>query len=103
MVAIDALLWGSLLAQADEQPKLPEPVRAYALMALLGIALLGMLIVVIILLGGSWVRKIGNYRRGPIVPPDVLLRHEREPDDSPPGEAEQPTGETTLPRDTKNA
>ncbi|WP_152097765.1 hypothetical protein [Lacipirellula parvula] len=41
-------------------------------MALLGIALLGMLLVVVILLGGNWVRKQGKFRRGPSVPPDRL-------------------------------
>lgn len=102
MVAYQALKWGILLAQ-DDQPKLPEPLRAYALMALLGIALLGMLIVVFILLGGHWVRKIGSYRRGPVVPPDVLVRHERGPDDLPVGEPNQPTDETSLTQDTKNA
>jgi hypothetical protein len=39
-------------------------------MALLGIALLGMLLVVVILLGGHWVRRQGSHRRGPSVPPD---------------------------------
>jgi hypothetical protein len=41
-------------------------------MALIGIALLGMLIVVMILLGGHWVRKHSIHRRGPVVPPDRL-------------------------------
>ena len=103
MVAIDALQWGLLLAQADQTPQLPEPVKVSALMALLGIALLGMLLIVFILLGGHWVRKIGNYRRGPIVPPDVVLRSERDSDDRPAGDPDQPTDETSITRDTKNA
>ena len=92
-----------LLAQAEANPKLPEPIRAYALMALLGIALLGMFLVVIILLGGHWVRKIGNYRRGPSVPPDFVLRPVEDPE-APVTDAQGPaTGETTITQDTKNA
>lgn len=103
MVALDVLQWGFVLAQADEKPRLPEPVRVYALMALLGIALLGMLIVVFILLGGHWVRKIGKFRRGPVVPPDVVLRSESDSDVVPIGDSDQPTDETSITQDTKNA
>jgi hypothetical protein len=39
-------------------------------MALIGIALVGLLFVVMILLGGHWVRRQGTPRRGPVVPPD---------------------------------
>lgn len=60
----------ALLAQAAPPDKLSPPASAAVLMALLGIALLGLLIVVVILLGGNWVRKQGNFRRGPSVPPD---------------------------------
>jgi hypothetical protein len=60
----------ALFAEAAGGEKLPPPTRAAVLMALLGIALLGMLLVVIILLGGHWVRRQGNLRRGPAVPPD---------------------------------
>ena len=42
-------------------------------MALMGILLLGMLLIVATLLGGHWVRRWGAYRRGPAVPPDVIL------------------------------
>ena len=61
--------WAALVegAKAD---KLSPPASAAVLMALLGIALLGLLIIVVILLGGNWVRKQGNFRRGPSVPPD---------------------------------
>jgi len=52
---------------------LPEPVRSIALMALLGIALLGMLMIVVTLLGGHWVRRLGNRIRRPAVPPDVVV------------------------------
>lgn len=61
----------ALWAEAGVQ-KLPPPTRAAVIMALLGIALAGMLIVVIILLGGHWVRRQGIHRRGPAVPPDRL-------------------------------
>jgi hypothetical protein len=59
----------SLLALAAGE-KLPPPTRAAVLMALIGIALLGMLLVVIILLGGHWTRRQGSFRRGSAVPPD---------------------------------
>ena len=59
-----------LVAAAGE--KLPPPTRAAVFMALLGIALLGLLIIVMILLGGHWVRRQGRFRRGPAVPPDRL-------------------------------
>jgi hypothetical protein len=50
------------------------------MMALIGIALAGMLIVAIILLGGHWVRRQGLHRRGRAVPPDrVPLRRESQP------------------------
>ena len=61
----------SLVAEAAGE-RLPPPARAAVLMALLGIALLGMLLIVVILLGGHWVRRIGAHRRGPSVPPDRL-------------------------------
>ena len=50
-------------------------------MALLGIALVGMMLVVFILLGGHWVRRQGNFRRGSTVPPDraPLVRAEDAP------------------------
>lgn len=60
------------LAEAATPEKLSPPASAAVLMALLGIALLGMLLVVVILLGGNWVRKQGKYHRGPSVPPDRL-------------------------------
>jgi hypothetical protein len=64
VAAIAPVVW------AEVGGKLPPPTRAAALMALLGIGLLGMLLVVIILLGGHWVRRQGSYRRGPAVPRD---------------------------------
>jgi hypothetical protein len=59
-----------LLAEAATREKLPPPTRAAVMMALLAIALLGMFLVVIVLLGGHWVRRQGSIRRGPSVPPD---------------------------------
>lgn len=63
----------ALVAELVVGDALPPPTRAAALMALLGIALLGMLIVAVILLGGHWVRRQGNFRRGRAVPPDRPL------------------------------
>ena len=64
---------GFLMVAIETQPleKLPPPTRAALLMTLLGILLLGLFLVAAILLGGHWVRKLGKYRRGPSVPPDV--------------------------------
>ncbi len=74
-----APLMNLLFAQRDMlSPKLPEPVRHSAYMALLGIALLGMLLIVGILLGGHWVRRWGDRRRRPAVPPDVIVQRESE-------------------------
>ena len=59
--------------QAAPAKTLPEPVRYIAYMALLGIALLGMLMIVATLLGGHWVRRLGDRIRRPAVPPDVIV------------------------------
>jgi hypothetical protein len=61
-----------LLAAAGAAKTLPLPTRAAAMMAILGIALVGLLFVVVILLGGHWVRRQGSPRRGPVVPPDRM-------------------------------
>jgi hypothetical protein len=76
----------ALLAEAAQPDKLSPPASAAVLMALLGIALLGLLIVVVILLGGNWVRKQGNFRRGPSVPPDRSPIPRRITDASPAGD-----------------
>ena len=69
---------GPLAAAAEGADAIPPPTRAAALMALVGIGLLGMLIVVVILLGGHWVRRQQVGRRGPVVPPDrAPLRREK--------------------------
>ena len=59
-----------LLAEVGAEGKLSPPASAAVLMALLGIALLGLFLIVVVLLGGNWVRKQGTHRRGPSVPPD---------------------------------
>jgi hypothetical protein len=51
-------------------PSLSPTVRTSMVMALVGIALLGLLFVAVILLGGHWVRRQGKHRRGRAVPPD---------------------------------
>ena len=70
---------GALLLAEQQSQSLPEPVKQIALMALLGIALLGMLLVVGILLGGHWVRRLGSYVRRPAVPPDVIVPRRQSP------------------------
>jgi hypothetical protein len=52
-------------------------------MALLGIAIVGLLFVVMILLGGHWVRRQGRTRRGPVVPPDRTPLRQRTGDADP--------------------
>jgi len=83
-----------LLLAEESRPAaqaLPEPVRQIALMALLGIALLGMLMIVATLLGGHWVRRWGDRRRRPAVPSDVM---------APRGQSTQrPTLPSNLPND----
>jgi len=72
-----ALLRIALLAQQQSQPPtLPEPIRQSAYMSLLGIALLGMFLIVGTLLGGHWVRRWGDRRRRSAVPPDVIVSRE---------------------------
>lgn len=71
--------------------ELPPTTRAAAMMAILAIALVGLLFVVVILLGGHWVRRQGRVRRGPTVPPDRAPLSSR-------GGGQRPTapGETSL-------
>jgi hypothetical protein len=59
-----------ILAQAESGETLPPPTKAAVQMALIAIALVGLLFVVMILLGGHWVRRQGTHRRGPVLPPD---------------------------------
>lgn len=59
-----------ILAASEGSQTLPPPTKAAAQMALIGIALVGLLFVVMILLGGHWARRQGTHRRGPVVPPD---------------------------------
>jgi hypothetical protein len=66
-----------LFAQQAER-KVTEPTRTFVLMALLGIILLGLLLVAIVMLGASWVRKQG-YRRPKPVPTDKFLPRQPDP------------------------
>ena len=59
------------LAQAGNA-SIPEPTRTILLMALLGILLVGLLLMVGTTLGAHWVRRWGRFRRGPVVPQDVI-------------------------------
>ena len=100
MVAATQFTW-LLLAQEGQQPttqNLPEPVRYVAYMALLGIALLGMLLVVGILLGGHWVRRLGDRVRRSSLPEDVII-HRPETRDAPNVPPEQPNDGDTWASD----
>jgi len=74
VVIPNAVSWpiarGLLLADAATPDALPPAKRAAALMALVIIVLIGVLFIAAILVGGHWVRRQGNVRRGPSVPPD---------------------------------
>ncbi|MDC0935636.1 hypothetical protein OAS39_05075 [Pirellulales bacterium] len=60
-----------VLPLAQQAPKeMPPTTRAMMLMALLGILLVGLFLIAAVLLGGHWVRRIGDRKRGPSVPPD---------------------------------
>jgi hypothetical protein len=98
-----AFVEGLLLAQQVER-KVPEPTRTFILMALLGIALLGLLLVAIAMLGASWARKQG-FRRKSVVPADKFI-HEQVSNPSRTGRqgdhfnsAETFTGDDTLSND----
>jgi hypothetical protein len=98
---IDSLGW--VLAQVEPAKEMPPTTRAIAMMALLGIALLGMMLVVIILLGGHWVRRQGTSRRGPVVPPDLLLK--KNPPSTGPKlpEGGDSTNDTAITDNTRNS
>ena len=63
--------FGNVLVAQVSEPTIPEPMRAILLMAILGIILLGLLLIVSTMLGAHWVRRLGEFRRGPAVPTDV--------------------------------
>jgi len=95
-----------LLAQAVETTNnLPPPTKAAAMMSLLGILLLGMLFIVFVLIGGHWVRRLGSHRRGPAVPPDLVLKPADEnpvPTDAPiVPNTDLSEGDTMIPDDTQ--
>ncbi len=96
---VDRLCW--FLAQAEATSQIPPTTRAAVAMALLGIALLGMLLVVIILLGGHWVRRQGSRRRGPVVPPDLLLKKDPPKTVAEPPDKDTPSGETFVTDETR--
>jgi hypothetical protein len=73
-----------IAAASDGADKLPPTTKAAAQMALVVIALVGMLLIAMILLGGHWVRRQGSPRRGPVVPPDrapIILNSPRRHDE----------------------
>ena len=89
---LDALVVAQTLGR-----KVPEPTRTYVLMALLGICLVGLLLIAVTMLGASWVRKQGTFRRGPVVPPDTLLH---KPNSLKPVSEDGSTSETYTGNDT---
>jgi hypothetical protein len=59
--------FSQLLAAQTSKPVLEQldpPRRAAVLMALLGLVLLGMLLVVCVMIGGHWVRRMARHRPG---------------------------------------
>ncbi len=96
---VDRLCW--LLAQAEATSQIPPTMRAAVMMALLGIALLGMLLVVIILLGGHWVRRQGSRHHGPVVPPDLLLKKDPPKTVAESPDKDTPSGETFVTDETR--
>ncbi len=97
------LLAASELNEADAATPntLPEPVRQIAYMALLGIALLGMLMIVATLLGGHWVRRWGDHVRRPSVPKDVIIPRPSGSTPAPIADDHPNDGETIGGNDTK--
>lgn len=82
----------SAVGDAAKTSSLPEPVRQIAYMALIGIALLGMLMIVATLLGGHWVRRWGDRVRSPtVVPPDILIP--RPSESKPPQPPQEPNND----------
>jgi len=75
-----------LLATGPVRPltDLSPSLKAAALMVLLGLALVGLVLVVSILIGGRWVRRLGGRRRGPTVPPDFFPNRGLTPPATPP-------------------
>jgi hypothetical protein len=69
----------NLLLLAEAARRVPEPTRSIALMALVGILLVGVFLIAVTMLGGSWVRKLGHVRRGPVVPPDLMIQRRNQP------------------------
>jgi len=92
-----------VLAQAEAAKEIPPTTRAIVLMALLGIVLLGMLLVVFILLGGHWVRRQGSHRRGPVVPPDLMLKKDPALDGPERIDSGQSASETAITDNTRNS
>lgn len=93
----------SILLVAQSSAELPPPVRAVAMMALLGIVLLGLLLIASILLGGHWVRRLGGHRRGPSVPPDFIPKKTTPPSNPPAINTKLLNGETARIDDTRHS
>lgn len=68
----ESFMW-LLFAAPEVTRKIPEPTRTIVIMALLGIALVGLLLIAGTMLAGHWVRRQGSVRRGPVVPADTIV------------------------------
>lgn len=92
-----------MLAAPEVTRKIPEPTRTIVIMALLGIALVGMLLIAGTMLAGHWVRRQGNFRRSPVVPKDVIVPRSapssRQPDMSGRSTSETFSGDDTVGND----
>jgi hypothetical protein len=73
MVMMAECLGWLLFAAPEVARKIPEPTRTIVIMALLGIALVGLLLIAGTMLAGHWVRRLGSFRRGPVVPKDTII------------------------------
>jgi hypothetical protein len=89
-----------VFAAPEASRKVPEPTRTIVLMALLGILLVGMVLIVGTMLGAHWVRRQGKFRRGPVVPPDVILPRPATPADDTKNRNVANTGDTFTGDDT---
>jgi hypothetical protein len=77
--------------------RLDPPRRAAVVMALLGITILGLFLVTLILLGGSWTRRMARKRLGPS-DDQTNIENQRLRSTLEPILPASPSGETTISR-----
>lgn len=65
----------ALLAQAQPMLRKLDPVtRAQVFMALLGLILLGLLLILVVMVGGHYVRRLARHRPATTSPQDLWYR-----------------------------